>query len=81
MIGQDFKTGKYLGYRALLNRGFSREHPPQDMDLEREKSSRNSSNSGRKDSPTPASLRKKSTPTPRSSPAAHLAATIRTSPI
>ena len=37
MIGQDFKTGKYLGYRALLNRGFSREHPPQDMDLEREK--------------------------------------------
>jgi hypothetical protein len=35
-IGQDFKTGKYLGYRALLNRGFSREHPPQDMDLERE---------------------------------------------
>jgi len=37
MIGQDFKTGKYLGYRALLNRGFSQEHPPQDMDLEREK--------------------------------------------
>ncbi|MDR3406740.1 MAG: hypothetical protein P4L99_29915 [Chthoniobacter sp.] len=37
MIGQDFKTGKYLGYRALLNRGFSREHPPQDMDLERQK--------------------------------------------
>jgi hypothetical protein len=36
-IGQDFKTGKYLGYRALLNRGFSREHPPLDMDLEREK--------------------------------------------
>ena len=52
-IGQDFKTGKYLGYRALLNRGFSREHPPRDnalstlapnalsnlapMDLEREK--------------------------------------------
>ena len=35
-IGQDFKTGKYLGYRALLNRGFSREHPPRDMDLERE---------------------------------------------
>ncbi len=31
MIGQDFKTGKYLGYRALLNRGFTREHPPQDM--------------------------------------------------
>ncbi len=37
MIGQDFETGKYLGYRALLNRGFSREHPPQDIDLEREK--------------------------------------------
>ncbi len=37
MIGQDFKTGKYLGYRALLNRGFSREHLPQNMDLEREK--------------------------------------------
>jgi hypothetical protein len=37
MIGQDFKTGRYLGYRALLNRGFSREHPPKDMDLEREK--------------------------------------------
>jgi len=36
-IGQDFKTGQYLGYRALLNRGFSREHPPQDMNLEREK--------------------------------------------
>ena len=37
MIGQDFKSGKYLGYRALLNRGFSREHPPQDIDREREK--------------------------------------------
>ena len=37
MIGQDFKTGKYLGYRAAQNRGFSREHPPQDLDLEREK--------------------------------------------
>jgi len=37
MIGQDFKTNQYLGYRALLNRGFSREHPPQDPDLEREK--------------------------------------------
>src|SRR5581483_11007803 len=37
MIGQDFATGKYLGYRALLNRGFSKEHPPEDMDLEREK--------------------------------------------
>lgn len=37
MIGQDFKTGNYLGYRALLNRGFTREHPPQDLDFEREK--------------------------------------------
>ena len=37
MIGQDFKTGKYLGYRALMNRGFSREHPPKDLDVEREK--------------------------------------------
>jgi hypothetical protein len=36
MIGQDFQTGKYLGYRALLNRGFSREHPPPDLDIERE---------------------------------------------
>jgi hypothetical protein len=37
MIGQDFETGKYLGFRALLNRGFTRDHPPADMDLEREK--------------------------------------------
>ncbi|MEI7728859.1 MAG: hypothetical protein WCO56_04775 [Verrucomicrobiota bacterium] len=37
MIGQDFKTGKYLGYRALRNRGFTREHPPQDMNVELEK--------------------------------------------
>src|SRR6202142_3047074 len=37
MIGQDFETGKYLGFRALLNRGFTREQPPVDMDLEREK--------------------------------------------
>jgi hypothetical protein len=36
MIGQDFKTGQYLGYRALLNRGFSREHQPKDLDRERE---------------------------------------------
>jgi hypothetical protein len=35
-IGQDFKTGMYLGYRALLNRGFNREHPPKDMDRELE---------------------------------------------
>jgi hypothetical protein len=37
MIGQDFQTGKYLGYRAMLNRGFTREQPPTDPDLEREK--------------------------------------------
>jgi hypothetical protein len=37
MIGQDLKTGRYLGYRALINRGFSRERPPIDLDLEREK--------------------------------------------
>ena len=36
MIGQDFKTGKYLGYRALLNRGLSRERPPKDMNVELE---------------------------------------------
>lgn len=36
MIGQDFATGKYLGYRALMNRGFSRQHPPRDLDRERE---------------------------------------------
>ena len=36
MIGQDFATGKYLGYRAFLNRGFTSEHPPKDMDLELE---------------------------------------------
>jgi hypothetical protein len=37
MIGQDYKTNSYLGYRALLNRGYSRAHPPQDMDMVREK--------------------------------------------
>jgi hypothetical protein len=36
MIGQDFKTGKYLGYRALMNRGFSSKNPPKDMDRELE---------------------------------------------
>ena len=36
-MGSDLKAGKYLGYRALLNRGFSREHPPQDQSLELEK--------------------------------------------
>ncbi len=36
-IGQDFDTGRYLGYHALSNRGFSKSHPPRDMDGEREK--------------------------------------------
>ena len=36
MIGQDFATSKYLGYRALMNRGFSKKHPPKDMNLELE---------------------------------------------
>jgi len=36
MIGQDFKTGKYLGYRALMNRGYSRRRPPTDFDRELE---------------------------------------------
>ena len=36
MIGRDFQTGRYLGYRALMNRGFSREHPPKDLNRERE---------------------------------------------
>jgi hypothetical protein len=36
MIGQDFKTGDYLGYCALTNRGFSAAHPPKNLDRERE---------------------------------------------
>ena len=32
MLGQDFKTGKYLGYRALMNRGFSRTRPPEEVE-------------------------------------------------
>ncbi len=36
MIGQDFKTDKYLGYRAILDRGSNRQRPPRDRDLERE---------------------------------------------
>src|SRR5260221_337289 len=35
MIWQDFKTGKYLGYRALLNSGFSRERPPLRLAVQR----------------------------------------------
>ena len=34
MIGQDFATGKYLGYRALMNRGFSSQHLPKNKDVE-----------------------------------------------
>ena len=36
-IGQDFDTGRYLGYHALSNRGFSKSRPPRDIDGEREK--------------------------------------------
>jgi hypothetical protein len=34
-IGRDFETNRPLGYRALSHRGFSKDHPPQDADLER----------------------------------------------
>lgn len=34
-IGRDFETGRPLGYRALLHRGFGECHPPADADLER----------------------------------------------
>jgi hypothetical protein len=34
-IGRDFETGRPLGYRALLHRGFSESQPPRDADLER----------------------------------------------
>lgn len=36
-IGRDFDTGRSLGYHALVNRGFSQNRPPRDMDAEREK--------------------------------------------
>ena len=36
-IGQDFDTGRSLGYHALTNRGFSKTDPPHDMDGELEK--------------------------------------------
>jgi hypothetical protein len=36
-LGRDFDTGRYLGYHALRNRGFSASHPPGDADAEREK--------------------------------------------
>ena len=35
-IGRDYETDQYVGYCALTNRGFSKEHPPQDLDIERE---------------------------------------------
>ena len=35
-IGRDFDTGRYLGYHALTHRGFTKNHPPPDMDGERE---------------------------------------------
>ena len=35
-IGQDFDTGHYLGYHALINRGFSKNNPPPDMNGELE---------------------------------------------
>jgi hypothetical protein len=31
-IGRDFATGRYLGYCALTNAGYSAKHPPADMD-------------------------------------------------
>ena len=34
-IGQDFKTNRPLGYRALSYRGFSESNPPKDPDIER----------------------------------------------
>jgi hypothetical protein len=34
-MGRDFETGRPLGFRALARRGFSREHPPRDIDAER----------------------------------------------
>lgn len=34
-IGKDFETGRSLGYCALSGRGFSSDHPPEDIDAER----------------------------------------------
>ena len=39
--GRDFDTGKYLGYCALTNEGFSATHPPADLDAERAEITRN----------------------------------------
>jgi hypothetical protein len=35
MIGRDFDTDRFLGYRALSHRGFSESNPPKDPDVER----------------------------------------------
>lgn len=35
MIGNDFDTGKYLGYCALTNKGYSAQNPPADIDQAR----------------------------------------------
>jgi hypothetical protein len=34
-IGRDFETGKYLGYHALMNKGYSAKNPPADIDQAR----------------------------------------------
>lgn len=34
-MGRDFDTGKYLGYHALMNQGYSATHPPADIDQSR----------------------------------------------
>jgi hypothetical protein len=34
-MGRDFESGRVLGFRAMAHRGFSREHPPKDLDAER----------------------------------------------
>jgi hypothetical protein len=36
-IGRDFDTGKYLGYCALTNAGYSANNPPADIDVARSK--------------------------------------------
>ena len=36
-IGRDFETGKYLGYHALTNAGYSAGNPPADLDVARSK--------------------------------------------
>jgi hypothetical protein len=36
-IGRDFDTGKDLGYRSLINGGYSKANPPADLDVARSK--------------------------------------------